>query len=402
MKLLFNIEIIDSSPTTNASSETAASAASLASSVTSKLISGFVSALPLINSGSANAAVFLQFSGDLELYQLINVNFPSNFISFCQQLSSSPIPNFISLWNENDYTSTTGKFHELSYSTIFFDNSGANFNKYGVAFCIIFVTEVLNLSLHKAVKIKQFLQKVQSMFVWNATLAYIIGDYSNNLLSIFLQFREGKLDSAYTWFSLAASIIMFVFYLALLGLFAYLLNRKQPHESIKLSSRSRTSKRKDPIATRGNVPKSLDLISEPYHQEKFFSRNFFLIYLIDSTILVIIVSFLQDFGLAQAILYTIFSSVLLFLVIVFYRPHKSAVELLIYVLKQAVKILFGGIAIFLGYYDTTIDAVGVALIAIVIIVNVVNFIIVMSVAIRDIIRKCKTRKNIPQISKVHC
>ena len=372
--------------------------------------------IPAITGGmSTSAMLLIGFLAEVDVYKYINVPFPENFDLFCEQIASNLLPNLFADFDDNygaNPNSTIGKFEYWGVSATLLDNSSAAIFKDLVVLGIIVAVNILILILKKCPDLYSWLRKVRSLFMWNLFLSFYLGDYSELQLNAMIELREHSVSSLYSNVSLAFSIIIVVTYALLKIYIFYIVNRKHKKPILPQSSSKRrlpteegtevkkTSnsklKRKPSQDQFCEVPQCVAIITEDFVTKNAFTRNFFLIMLIENFLMVLLVFFFQGYGLAQAIVYTIFT---IFYVAIFawQRPYKSKVQLIILLINQCSKVAMGIAAVIFGINERTnsipqavISWMGNALILLIVIVigiNLVVGLIITAVGLYEEIKK---------------
>ena len=200
--------------------------------VTSQIQSVASSAMPvMLAERSTSAMILVGFLADAGLYKYLNVPFPENFVSFCEQMESFDLPNiFIDMDSGNrgkNPTSIIGKFQFWGVSATLLDNSSFAIAKELLLLAIILGLNILVFILKGFPKISDKVRKVRTQFMWNVFLSNYFGDFTELLLNSMIQMRKNYVSSAYANFSFALAVIIVSSY-ALLGLyFRYILNINQ-------------------------------------------------------------------------------------------------------------------------------------------------------------------------------
>ena len=383
------------------------------------------SILPAVTGGlSTSAMLLVSFLEEVDLYKYINVPFPDNFIQFCEALSTPILPNIFANMdtvNEgNNPNSTIGKFQFWGVSSMLLDNSYTQILKELMALGIIVLSSLLTLIFKSQPKAHNFFSKIRNLFVWNVFLSFYLGDYSELQLNSMIQLREHSVTSAYAYFSLSISIIIVTTYALLKIYICYIINKKRKTPSIPQQQRqgnqlfrgrdrsgrhgkkqtSRRTKKGKLIQisieeTWNEIPASMQIISEDFTPKNRFTRNFFLVMILQSFFLILLVFFFQAYGLAQAIVYTIFTVVYV-AIIVWQRPYKSKVQMAILLINQSSKIGMGIIAIIIGVNEQTqsvpqssITSMGLALIVLIVTVIGMNLLISIVMTVISVYQTAK-------------
>lgn len=390
------------------------------------------SLIPFVTGGlSTSAVLLLAFLSEVDIYKYTNVPFPNNFVVFCEQLSTDFIPNPIAPFDDvnegQNPNSTYGQFQFWGVSMILLDNSAVPIIRVLFALSVILLTVVLTFTLQKWQKIANFFRRVRDVFMWNTFLSFYLGDYTELQLNSMIQLRENIISSRYAYLSLGFSILIVVSYALLLFYLAYVLNRRKklsrrsptikerPSSGLSQSS-SRNSFRIQELPSKKSlfkiqieemkwvpVPKCLCIISEDFKEDNRFTRNFFLIMTLQSLLLIFNAFFLQNFGLIQAIIYTVLT-LLYFISILWKKPFSSKVQTGMLLFNQAAKIAMGAIAIALGVNERTqtlsqeaVSSMGLALIVLISSVIGINALISVMITLVstfiEIKKWCAKRKN---------
>ena len=217
--------------------------------------------LPVVATAAGSVvALFLDFLGEIALFQYINVPFPANFEAFMEFFSTNIFPNlFENAYDESESViSTIGKFEE---SRVFLDNCGGGLDKEFLAIAVIIVTNFLALMSKSCPKVHSFICKIRDSYRWNGFLAIYIGDFQEFFVFTLLQFRE----SAKPLISLIIGILLVISYFMYLYLSIALNHRKKaakkPRDYIRPSrSRSRRSKTPEQQEEIGDIPESMNMV----------------------------------------------------------------------------------------------------------------------------------------------
>ena len=340
---------------------------------------------------STSAMMLVGFLADVGLYKYLNVPFPDNFVSFCEQMEPFAFPNIFAnmdtVHGGNNLISTIGKFQFWEVSTVLLDNSCFEITKELMMLAIIAVLNILVLLLKGYPKINDKFRKLRGIFMWNVFLSYFLGDFSELLLHSMVQMRENQVSSAYAHFSLALAIIIVSTYVFLACYFRYILNKRIPQgtETPKAQSAEQWDK----------IPENIGIIVEDFHENSKVARNFILIMLLETFLQICVVFFFQDNGLTQAILYTIIEAVYV-IVGVCIRPYKSNLQLVILLMNQSSKVGMGIMAIIFGINEIFqfltsewVTLLGFMLTLLIIIVIAMNLAISMLIMIISLYERCK-------------
>ena len=179
---------------------------------------------------STSAMILVGFLADVGLYKYLNVPFPENFVSFCEQMDSFDAPNiFERMDSENggdNPISTIGKFELLEVSATLLDNSSFAIFKLMILLGIILGLNLLVFLLKRFPRISDVLCKVRAQFMWNGFLSNYLGDFPDLLLNSMIQLRENYVSGAYANFSFAMAVIIVSTYAVLAVYFIYILNKR--------------------------------------------------------------------------------------------------------------------------------------------------------------------------------
>ena len=301
---------------------------------------------------STSAMILVGFLADVGHYKYLNVPFPENFVSFCEQMESLDLPNIFanmdSLNGGNNPTSIVEKFQFWDVSATLLDNSSFAIAKELITLAIILGLNIIVFLLKEFPKLSDFVRKVRTIFMWNAFLSYYLGDFAELQLYSMIQMRENYVSSPYTNFSFALAVIIVSTYTLLGVYFLYILNKKHskwqvtPERPHSISAATKRSEQKWE-----KVPDSLEILIEDFHENPRFSRNFILVMLLETFLQVLVIFFFQDNRLAQAIMYLII--VLgFFSLSAWKRPYKSKRQMKILLLNQGNKVVMGIFAVIFG------------------------------------------------------
>ena len=384
------------------------SAAAQASTIVTIIIPVIV-----VTAGSV-VALFLDFLGDIALFQYINVPFPANFETFMQFFSANIFPNFLAkTYDESEsIMSTNGKFKEYENSRVFLDNCGGSLDKEFLAVAVIIMTSILALVLKSCPKMHSIICKIRDSYRWNGLLAFYLGDFQEFFVFILLQFRESAtpLISLIIGILLAASYFMVYLYISVA-----LNRRKKAAEKIRDSrrpSRSHPSRGKTPDEQEeevGNIPESMNMVVEEFVRKNWYSRNFLLLMSFQNAIIAFILVFLQNWGVIQAGVYSYIAILYGILVLGAFRPFKDKSQVVIFFISQMVKGGMGCLALALGldekwmlFSDDQKNAIGIALITLSGIGIASNLLLSVGMVVKALIeyyRKFRKRQQEKKISK---
>ena len=380
---------------------TATTAAMQAQAVASAVI-------PAITGGmSTSAMLLIGFLAEVDIYKYINVPFPDNFNLFCECIASNLLPNLFADFDDNYGTnpnSTIGKFEFWGVSATLLDNSSAAIFKDLVVLGIIVGLNILMLIFIKCSELHSLIGKVRSLFMWNVFLSFYLGDYSELQLNAMIELREHSVSSLYSNVSLAFSITIIITYALLIIYMLFIVNRKRripiPRRNrprLRWYSEEEPDKSKQELFQEvyREVPQCVAIISEDFLQKNAFTRNFFLIMTLENFLMVLLVFFFQDYGVAQAIVYTILT--LLYVVIIAWqRPYKSKFQLVLLLINQISKVGMGVISVIIGINEQTnsipqesITQMGNALILLIVIVIGINLLISLIITAAELIKGIK-------------
>ena len=368
--------------------------------------------IPAITGGmSTSAMLLIGFLAEVDLYKYINVPFPDNFNLFCECIASNLLPNLFANFDDNfgaNPNSTIGKFEFWGVSATLLDNSSAAIFKDLVVLGIIVAVNILMVIFSKCPDLYSLLSKLRNLFMWNLFLSFYLGDYSELQLNAMIELREHSVSSLYSNVSLTFSIIIVVTYALLKIYLLYILNRKHRKQRPPVLPKSKPRLRwytKEELNQEFvqesfcPVPPSVAIISEDFLPKNAFTRNFFLITIVENFLLILLVFFLQDYGLAQAIVYTILT-LLYIALIAWQRPYKSKFQLVILLINQISKVAMGIIAIMIGVNEQTnsipqesITQMGNALILLIVIVIGINLLISLLITAIELIKGIKSIVN---------
>ena len=393
----------------------AASAAAQASTIATIIIPAVVS------TAGSTVAVFLDFLGEISLFQYINVPFPANFEAFMQFFSASIFPNLLAkAYDESEsVTSTNGKFEEYECSRVFLDNCGGGLDKEFLAIAVIIITSILASVLKNCPKAHSIICKVRDNYKWNGFLAFYIGDFQEFFVFTLLQFKE----SVEPLFSLIFSVLLMASYFVWYLYLSVALNRRKkvaqkPRNRSRLTG-SRRSTIKPPEQEDeeeiGDIPESMNMVVDEFVRKNWYSRNFLLIMCLQNVIISFILVFLQNWGTIQAAIYVYIAILYAVLVLGAFRPFKEKSQVIAFSISQFAKGSMGCLAVILGLDEKLVlfsedqkNAVGIALITLAGIGIGGGFLLSLGMIAMSIIEYCrKYRKNKnskeqkPQESKIH-
>ena len=361
----------------------------------------------VVTAGSV-VALFLDFLGDIALFQYINVPFPANFEAFMEFFSANIFPNlFENAYDESEsVTSTNGKFEEYECSRVFLDNCGGGLDKEFLALVIIIVTSLLALVFKSCPKVHARICKIRDSYRWNGFLAIYIGDFQEFFVFTLLQFKE----SVKPVISLTIGILLVVSYFVWCLYITIALNRrKKAAKELKDSrrpSRSRLSTNEIPEQEGeeeiGDIPESMSMVIEEFERKNWYSRNFLLLMCLQNMIVGFILVFLQNWGTIQAGLYSYIAILYGILVLGAFRPFKEKSQAVTFFISHIVKGIMGCLALALGldekwmlFSEDQKNAVGIVLITLAgvgISGNLILLVGIIGKAIRDYCRKIRKKK----------
>ena len=348
---------------------TAASVAAQASTIATIIIPVII-----VTAGSV-VALFLDFMGEIALFQYINVPFPVNFEAFMQFFSANIFPNFLAkTYDESESViSSNGKFGEYECSRVFLDNCGGGLDKEFLAIAVIIVTSILAVALKNCPKVHSFVCKIRDSYRWNGLLAFYIGDFQEFFVFTLLQFRE----SVKPLISLIIGILLVASYFIMYLYISVALNRrKKAAKKVRDSRRqSRTQSRKTQEQEEeiiGDIPESMNMVVEDFVRKYWYSRNFLLLMCLQNAIVGFVLVFLQNWGIIQAGLYSYSAIFYGILVLGAFRPFKEKSQVMAFSVSQIIKGSMGCLALALGldekwllFSDDQKNALGITLITLV-------------------------------------
>ena len=329
----------------------------------------------IVTAGSV-VALFLDFLGEIAIFQYINVPFPANFEAFVQFFGANIFPNlFEKAYDESDSViSTNGKFEEYECSRVFLDNCGGGLDKEFLAITIIIVTSLLALTFKSCPRVHSFICKVRDSYRWNGLLAFYIGDFQEYFVFTLLQFKE----SAKPLISLIIGILLVVSYFVWFLYLSVALNRRKKtakklrdfrRPSRPRPNQSKALEQKEEEEEIGDIPESMNMVLDEFVTKYWYSRNFLLMMCFQNVIIGFILVFLQNWGTIQAGLYSYMAIFYGVLVLGAFRPFKEKSQTVTFTISQIVKGTMGCLALALGldekwmlFSDNQRDAVGIALI----------------------------------------
>ena len=365
------------------------------------------SVLPAVTGGLSTSAVLLVgFLADVDIYKYINVDFPQNFVDFCQQIGAASLPNIfqrLDTVNEgNNPSSTIEKFQFWGLSATLLDNSSTAIFKEFVTLGIILGLNILMLSFKAYPRFHGLLNKARRLFMWNLFLSYFLGDFSELLLNSMVQLRENYVSSAYANLSFAFAVLIVIAYPLLLGYLIFLVNKTPPKQlkPTKSDVLGTPTTRKQVILKWGEVPHSIGILVEDFRSNSSFTRNFMFIMLLESFLQILVVFFLQQNGVTQALLYTIIVIVFVTLC-AWHRPYKSKLQMALLLLNLISKAVMGIMAIIFGLNDILrfisqllFDLMGATLGLLILVVIGTNFLIsimIMIISIYEWVKEWRKR-----------
>ena len=118
------------------------------------------------SSARSVVALFLDFLGDIALFQYTNVPFPENFEAFMEFFSANIFPNFLAKTCDESESIlwTNGKFGEYEASRVFLDNGGGELDKEFLAIVIIVFTSILAWLLKSRPKVHSIICNIRDRF----------------------------------------------------------------------------------------------------------------------------------------------------------------------------------------------------------------------------------------------
>ena len=349
---------------------------------------------------STSAMILVGFLAEVGLYKYLNVPFPENFVSFCEQMESLGFPNIFrnmdSVNGGNNPNSIIGKFKFWEMSATLLDNSSFAIAKELITLAIIFGLNIFVFLLKGSPKISDVLRKVRTLFMWNVFLSNYLGDYPELLLNSMIQLRENYVSSAYANFSFALAVIIVSSY-ALLGMyFRYILNKRLPlTQQLQEKRHSKSLAIKRSTQKWAKVPDSLEILVEDFHEKSRFARNFILLMLLETFLQILMIFFFQENGLAQSMLYMIIV-LAFFSLSAWKRPYKSNIQTMILLLNQGSKLAMGIIAAIFGINEMfrflssdLINLMGFILILLILIVMGLNLVVSFLLVIHSFYERIK-------------
>jgi hypothetical protein len=368
------------------------------------------SVIPIATAGLSSSAVLLVgFLAEVDIYKFINVPFPENFVLFCQSTSVTIIPNIMAPLDDinkgKNPNSNIGKFQFWGHSATLLDNSNFTIVKDLFVLGVIILLNIIYFNLKYLKKSSALLEKIRNMFMWNTFLSFILGDYMELQLNSMIQLRENSNLSSYTRLSLVFSVVIVVSCVFVLSYLAVRVNQRLPAIAEQLSSEhKKVSKPKW-----AEMPKNLIIMTSDFQERNSFTRSFMIIMIFQQFLQILVVFSLQEYGLAQAILYTVIN-VIYTALIAWQRPYRSKVQMGVLIVNQTTKIVLGTLAIVLGSTEMnqTISAdlishIGTSLIILItaaIAINLVISLIVLIVgAVQYFRRKCAEKNSSDSGSK---
>ena len=377
------------------------------SGVTSQIQSYASSAMPmLLIDRSTSAMILVGFLADVGLYNYLNVPFPENFVSFCEQMDGLDSPNiFEKLDSENggdNPISTIGKFEYWEVSATLLDNSSFAIFKLMILLGVILGLNTLVFLLKRFPKISNVLCKVRAQFMWSGFLSNYLGDFPDLLLNSMIQLRENYVSSEYANFSFALALIIVSTYAVLTIYFVYILNKR--HSLWQVAPDSPHSKSTGALETDQQwrkIPDSLGILVEDFRENQRFARNYVLVMLLETFLQILVIFFLQDYGLTQAILYIIIVFGF-FLLSAWKRPYRSKLNQAIILVNQGSKVVMGVFGVIFGINDKThsisedqISRLGFVLIILILVVVVINLaisLLIVLISFYESIQEWRSRR----------
>ena len=361
--------------------------------------------LTIIAQGATTTAVLLvDFMGDVSVFRFINVAFPANFVAFCQMLDSNFLPNLYNgLAEELEVPdSSTGKFLQYEVSTASLCNLGDSLNREAIVLVVVVILPIVLHLSKKYPRIRKSALKLNENLRWNTFLTFYIGDAAELVLYCLIQVKEGiSSPTHFERFSLVTSIMILASFPILIAYFYYLLNiRKKLGEILPSSPTSDTSKRESQALTEKLwIPPSVGMIINDLDLRFWFTKNFLLIRMVEDFIIIFIIVFLQDYGLAQAIIYFVIILIMFVLGVIIYQPFENRVSKYLFIMDSSTKLILSFLALLIGINESTntissggIDVFGIIMIALVIVVFVVSGIVAVGTLILSIKEEWKKFK----------
>ena len=374
--------------------------------------------IPILSGGfSTTAIILVGFLSEIEIYKFINVSFPENFVLFCENLDVSLFPNVFAIIDDvnegNNPNSTHGKFAFWGVSKVMLDNSYPSILKNLGVLAALAITSLLAYILRGSPNFSYFFSKIRDLLMWNLTLSFYLGDYTELQLYSMIQLSENSVSSTYSRLSYAFSIIIIVTYSVLMIYIAILLNsKKRAPYAPELNNRKNVSRRGNIRPNEGSsnsttseslrdLPSSTatlnrcSILIEDFDQSSTIGKNFMLVILGQNLAMILTLFFLQSYKMTQAILYTLLTSAYLALIL-FKRPYKSLVQTGILTLNNSCKILMGIIALLLAVNESSsfmsqgsVSILGSVLIYTIVTTIILNLIIGLAITLREIFQKLR-------------
>ena len=360
----------------------------------------------VVSTAKSVVALFLDFLGDIVLFQYINVPFPANLEVIMQFLSANILPNLLSkTYDESEsILSTNGKFGGYEASRVFLD-CGGELDKELLAIAFIVLTSILACLLKNRPKAHSIICNIRDRFRWNGLLAFFHGDFQEFFVFILLQFKE----SAKPLFSLIISILLVISYFVWFLYLSVALNRrekaaKKPRDYRRPSrSRSRRNKTSEQEEEIGDIPGSMNTVVNEFVRKNWYSRNFLLIMSLQNAIIGFVLVFLQNWGVYQAGIYSYIAIFYGVIVLGAFRPFKEKLQVIAFSISQFAKGSMGCLAIVLGldeqwmlFSEDQRNAIGIALITFASVGIFSNLLLCLGMigkAIIDFCRNYRKRKN---------
>ena len=245
----------------------------------------------------------------LNLYQYLNVNYPSNVMVFFQYLFEGNFLSFPNLFlivanpdpqllNQDSIIQGNNKFNKFQVSNLFLVNSGGDISLLIVLLCLVPISMLINLLVSKRTSIryntKKIAVKVKTFFMWNFILSSFMGIYVNTHLSACLQYRY--LNISQNWFSnfsIFVSLLITGGCILLLGLAFY----------ISRSNSQLSAKRNESLEILENKENEKIFQERYHHQGQGIKNRYWALALCSRNFLLVpVIAMLSDTPIAQCTL----------------------------------------------------------------------------------------------------
>ena len=145
-----------------------------------------------------------------------------------------------------------------------------------------------------------------------------------------------------------------------------------------------------------NFPESMAIIRQDIYQDKFLSKNYFLIFQLQVLGIVVMLATTQISGLAQTFFYLVFTSIYI-IYFIYTRPFKKRLLYAIVLVNETGQLALGVIAVILGMNDLYAammsedakNAIGIAMIVIISGLMIFGFLVVMITVTLQVIKNIK-------------